>query len=143
MYRFIGTLSVVLLLLLGACSESTAIAPASASVSASEVVPPMTEPAASASETAEASVLPGADCINQELFDLFVDNLESLEALSADQRQDIATALSSYDFGDDDEADSWREDIVTALQSGEGLETVGPETAMLLTMGHIEIQTCP
>jgi hypothetical protein len=123
---------VALALSLGACSAPGAAGdsgPTAASAGAT---------AASASPTALVS----AACMDPEIRTLFLDNVGTLDTLSAEQLAAITGALKAYDFGTE-QSRKWRDDTVAAIEAGRLDAQYHTLTAVMIAGGQIVIEACP
>ena len=76
-----------------------------------------------------------------ETLDLFLDNLDQLDELSASQLADIVVALEAYDFPAGSDAAAWRDNMVTALKAGDF--ATASSGAATLVMGTVQLTACP
>ncbi len=119
-----------------------ASAPASAPATSASTAPSAEPPASSATAGPSASATPlGSACMPTTTRDLLQQNLDHLADLSVAQRDEIAAALTAYDFGTDAESATWRDGMVAALKNGEAI-ALG-SFATTLFSGSVQLKACP
>lgn len=107
--------------LLAACGTDTTATSESAAP-ASELTAPSTsaaEPTASASSAEPSESELATACLDDEAIDAIESNLSDLSDLTADQRDDIATALRALDAEDGSDVERWRDNLADAVEAGD------------------------